>query len=277
MFVARSSRDAGPHIVHSEEKPMIAKFFNRGRKQSSRRMREIARRQAAERQRGFGGERLEARQLLAATVGLITNNVAEAFGGYTLFAPSSSTTTYLIDQEGREVNRWASSSTPMTAELLPDGSLIRATRVPTQGGPNKQWAPGTSGRVEKFDWDGNLTWSYTLATQDAHLHHDFEVMPNGNVLMIAWERKTYGEAVAAGRDPNDVPTAPGTGGVQEIWPDMLIEVRPNQPAAGQTTPKGARSSGGGTSGTTSCRTSIPRRPTMATSPPTRNSSTSTTT
>jgi hypothetical protein len=37
-------------------------------------------------------------------------------------------------------------------------------------------------------------------------------MPNGNVLMIAWERKAYAQAVAAGRNPNDVPIAPGTGG-----------------------------------------------------------------
>jgi len=188
-----------------------------------------------------GPERLEDRTLLANTVGLISHDVAAAFQGYTLFAPSSGTTTYLVDMAGNQVRSWQSSLSPMTAELLPDGSLIRAGRVATQGVPAsqaKQWAPGTSGRIEKFDWDGNLKWSYTLATPDAHLHHDFEVMPNGNVLMIAWERKTYAEAVAAGRRPDDVPIAPGTGGVRELWPDMLIEVRPNQPAAGQTYAEG---------------------------------------
>jgi len=217
---------------------MIAQFLNRGRKQHSQRMREASRRRSAEMKRGFGAERLEDRRLLANTVGVTINNVAEAFGGYTLFAPSASTTTYLIDQEGREVNRWVSSSVPMTAELLPDGSLIRATRVPSQDGPAKAWAPGVSGRIEKFNWEGERVWSYTLATQDAHLHHDFEVMPNGNVLMIAWERKTYAEAVQAGRRPDDVPIAPGTGGVRELWPDMLIEVRPNEPAPGETYAEG---------------------------------------
>ena len=217
---------------------MIAKFFSRGRKQHAKRMREATRRRSADLQRGFGGERLEDRRLLANTVGVTINNVAEAFGGYTLFAPSASTTTYLIDQQGNEVNRWVSDFVPMTAELLPDGSLIRAARVASQDGPAKAWAPGVSGRIEKFNWEGDLVWSYTLATQDAHLHHDFEVMPNGNVLMIAWERKTYAEAVQAGRDPNDVPIAPGTGGVRELWPDMLIEVDPNEPAAGQTYAEG---------------------------------------
>ncbi|MFM7042651.1 MAG: aryl-sulfate sulfotransferase [Planctomycetaceae bacterium] len=188
-----------------------------------------------------GPERLEDRTLLANTVGLISHDVAAAYQGYTLFAPSNGTTTYLVDMAGNQVRSWQSSLTPMTAELLPDGSLIRAGRVPTQGVPAnqaKQWAPGQSGRIEKFDWDGNLTWSYTLATPDEHLHHDFEVKPNGNVLMITWERKTYAEAVQAGRRPGDVPVAPGTDGIRELWPDSIIEVRPNQPAAGATYAEG---------------------------------------
>lgn len=189
-----------------------------------------------------GPERLEGRALLANTVGLISRDVAAAYQGYTLFAPTNSTTTYLVDMAGNKVRSWQSTlGAPLTAELLSDGSLIRAGRVPTQGvpaGQAKQWAPGTTGRIERFDWDGNRTWSYTLATPDEHLHHDFEVKPNGNVLMITWERKSFAEAVQAGRRPNDVPVAPGTGGVRELWPDSIIEVKPNTPAAGQTYAEG---------------------------------------
>ncbi|MBK7295857.1 MAG: hypothetical protein IPI91_03970 [Flavobacteriales bacterium] len=32
------------------------------------------------------------------------------------------------------------------------------------------------------------------------IHHDAEVLPNGNVLVIAWELKTMQEAWNAGRD-----------------------------------------------------------------------------
>eukprot|EP01050_Picozoa_sp_SAG11_P006577 SAG11_NODE_515_length_8826_cov_11.352469_5_plen_47_part_00 len=32
-------------------------------------------------------------------------------------------------------------------------------------------------------------------------HHDFEMIPNGHVLISAWERRTFEEAVAMGRDP----------------------------------------------------------------------------
>ena len=80
-----------------------------------------------------GPERLEERMLLANTVGLISQVSDLAYQGYTLFAPSNATTTFLVDMAGNKVRSWQSSLSPMTAELLPDGSLIRAGRVPTQG------------------------------------------------------------------------------------------------------------------------------------------------
>ncbi len=45
------------------------------------------------------------------------------------------------------------------------------------------------------------------------------MLPNGNVLMLAYEMKTRGEAVAAGRDP-----ALLTEG--QIYPEQLVEVDP---------------------------------------------------
>ena len=47
-----------------------------------------------------------------------------------------------------------------------------------------------------------------------------ELLPNGNVLMIVWERKSFEEAVAAGRDPKTLPA-------DEIWNDLIIELAPD--------------------------------------------------
>ena len=41
--------------------------------------------------------------------------------------------------------------------------------------------------IEKFNWSGELEWSYSLATDSLHLHHDFYVRDNGNLLLIVWE------------------------------------------------------------------------------------------
>ena len=74
--------------------------------------------------------------------------------------------------------------------------------------------------VEKLAWNSSVAWSYQLATDDECLHHDVEYLPNGNVLMIAWENKTSVEAIAAGRDSGLL--ADG-----ELWPDKIIEIDPS--------------------------------------------------
>ena len=52
----------------------------------------------------------------------VTVNTPAAFPGYTLVAPMNSTSTYLIDMEGRIVNEWKSDYTPaLSAYLLENG------------------------------------------------------------------------------------------------------------------------------------------------------------
>ena len=79
---------------------------------------------------------------------------------------------------------------------------------------------GIGGRVEIFDWNGTLIWEFEYSTENYCLHHDIEVLPNGNILMSAYEYKSEKEAVAAGRDPKTLKMG-------ELWPDYIIEIKPN--------------------------------------------------
>lgn len=140
------------------------------------------------------------------TLGLFIND-SISFNGYTLWSPNTST--YLIDNCGFLVNQWSSNHSPgLSAYITEQGTLMRAGNV--QGNFN---GPGRGGIIEEFDWDGNLIWSYRVANSDFHQHHDIEPMPNGNVLVIAWERKTSGEAVEAGSMNNSV-----------YWPEVIFEL-----------------------------------------------------
>jgi hypothetical protein len=138
-----------------------------------------------------------------------------AFVGYTLFAPHRSRTTYLIDNEGRLVHSWTSAYEPaFSAYLLEDGSLLRTANV-----HNPDFGGGGGGRVERFDWAGNLAWFYDYSSTAVCQHHDIEPLPDGNVLLVAWELKTRDEAIAAGRDSARI-TA------NKLWPDHVVEVDP---------------------------------------------------
>ncbi|HEX6885104.1 MAG TPA: aryl-sulfate sulfotransferase [Planctomycetota bacterium] len=139
-----------------------------------------------------------------------------AFEGYTLIAPLASKTTYLIDMQGREVHRWESQHGPSSVQLLPDGSILRHARLE---GTHVFAGGGICGRIERIGWDGELLWSYELANEDQMTHHDAIAMPNGNVLVIAWEHRYREDCIAAGRDPKVTPD-------KGLWPDAVLEIQP---------------------------------------------------
>ena len=125
------------------------------------------------------------------TLGLILNE-PEAFPGYTLFAPKTSNFTFLIDNDGLLVHQWESNFNPaMTAYLLEDGSLLRPALITSE---TSQWKGG----FQKFSWDGELLWEFYFGKQ----HHDIELLPNGNVLMVVSDVKSAQDAFDAGRNPD---------------------------------------------------------------------------
>jgi len=146
---------------------------------------------------------------------------AEVEPGYVLYAPLLSDTTYLIDTNATVVHAWKSDYAPSgTIYLLDNGNLLRGAREPDikvfKGG-------GQGGRLQEFSWDGKLLWDWKFADEHHLLHHDIEPLPNGNILVIAWEAKTAKEANRAGRRVDLTPQA-------GLWPDMVLEVEPRRPS-----------------------------------------------
>jgi hypothetical protein len=135
---------------------------------------------------------------------------------YILLAPIRSTTTYLIDLDGQVVHEWQSRTTPaLSVYLLPNGNLLRTSN---QGAGSFPGTGGNGGLVEEYDWNGNVVWSYEYFSPTYQQHHDIHRMPNGNVLMLAFEMRSGAEAIAAGRDPETIPAN------DQVWADHVIEV-----------------------------------------------------
>jgi len=141
--------------------------------------------------------------------------------GYVLFSPTLSGTTYLINMDGQVVQTWESNYTEASAAyLLDNGNLLRGGRNPNS--PVSFDDNGQGGHIQEFSWQGDLVWDFSFNTETHLLHHDIEVLPNGNVLAIAWELKSAEEARQAGRRPELIPQ-------QGLWPDMILEFQPEPP------------------------------------------------
>ena len=149
-------------------------------------------------------------------LGSLTGNISE---GYTLFSPlpsqvpSNGYNTYLIDNNEDIINQWTYDCKPVTISyLLPDSSLVvPCSQDSIQGLGNSEIS---GGRILKLNWSGEVLWDDIFVDTTYEPHHDIEPMENGNILFIAYERKTYEEAVALGRvSIND-----------EMWPSKIIEI-----------------------------------------------------
>jgi len=154
----------------------------------------------------------------------VASQQATAFDGYTLISPLMDQRSYLLDMQGRVVHFWKHELPPgNSAYLMPNGNLFRAARLNNhstfKGG-------GEGGRIEEYSWQGELLWQFDWNDERGLMHHDFEVLPNGNVLFIAWELIDRETALAAGKDPNLL--GPGA-----LWPDAVFEVEPNRPSGGR--------------------------------------------
>ncbi|HWR63431.1 MAG TPA: aryl-sulfate sulfotransferase [Candidatus Thermoplasmatota archaeon] len=144
--------------------------------------------------------------------------VREIFQGYTLFTPinAHNRSTFLIDNNGKRVHTWLTNYTSsLGVYMVENGSILRPYVIFNQ-------AETTA--IQKITWNGTVSWDFQYFGEDYWQTHDVAPLPNGNVLILALERKTAAECIAAGRNPALL-------WHDELWPVHIVEVNPT----GQTT------------------------------------------
>lgn len=157
---------------------------------------------------------------ILAFLGMFASAEAQQWGSYTLYSVQNSTAAYLIDTNNNVYHSWTfatNAKTGYSTYLLEGGTILRTvsrTGNSFTGGP-------ICGQVQKVDWSGNMVWDYVYSTTNYCTHHDICPMPNGNVLLIAYERKTATETSAAGSSSSI-----------EMWPDKIVEVQPTGATTG---------------------------------------------
>jgi len=147
------------------------------------------------------------------TIGVLSNSVG-SLDGYTLFTAQKET--YLINNCGEIVNQWTSNyNSGRAVYLLANGNLLRAANIPN---PGKIKIKGFGGRIELFNWGGDLIWEYEYSTTNVTQHHDIFPMANGNILMLAASILTYEEAIQLGRKPEYLG--------KELYNEQILELKP---------------------------------------------------
>ena len=162
------------------------------------------------------------------TVGLFKNDSTKSCPGYTLFAPKHNSMTYLIDNNGKKCHEWSTSTYApgQSVYLLENGHLLRTCMILGQLGSGG----GEGGRIEEYDWDDNLVWSFSYSTSSYTQHHDIKRLPNGHIIMLVVEKKLLADVLVAGFDPSKFQPDIQTKGY--MLPDCVIEIAPTYPSGG---------------------------------------------
>jgi len=173
--------------------------------------------------KGDSAKKSEAPAPKSEKMGVLVNE-SRAFQGYNLINPGRKKT-FLYDNEGRVVHTWTSEYTSgAAAYLLENGHLFRPAEAVNRK-PGFQ-GPAAGGRIQEFDWDGNLVWDFEYHSEKRLPHHDAIKLPNGNALLICWEMIDEKEAVAQGRRPETVKGS-------HLQPDCLVEIKPTGKTTGE--------------------------------------------
>ena len=155
------------------------------------------------------------------TVGLLSFDHEKAFAGYNLHFPHNQGSVYLLDNCGQIVHSWddAVYKPGNGIQLMANGDIVVCKGRNAVSNPGLH-AGGGGELIERRDWDNNLIWQFVYNSATYRLHHDLTVLPNGNVLAIAWEVIDSADAVAAGRNPATLTET-------DLWPDKIIEIEPD--------------------------------------------------
>ena len=84
------------------------------------------------------------------------------------------------------------ASETVTTHLRADGLLVRS------GAPGNwldvlAFPVGAHGIISMVEPDGSVVWEFQLFEPGKRvMHHDFELMPNGNILVTVYSGKTFG-------------------------------------------------------------------------------------
>jgi hypothetical protein len=149
------------------------------------------------------------------TVGL-TRCQTGVTDGYLLYPVKHRGDVYLINRLGEIVHHWNKSlyEPGQSCYLRDNGNLVRAA-MPKGG---FSIGGGEGGRLEEYDWDDNLVWAFDFASPSGMTHHDFTILPSGNLLMLAVEKKEASAAAAVGFDTTKLQDG-------YVAPEMVIEVK----------------------------------------------------
>jgi hypothetical protein len=131
---------------------------------------------------------------------------------YILVNDASANRVYLMDKEARLIHEWTlTNNIGNDVFLLPNGKLLASLE---SDDPQINLG-GKGGRLQIVNTDETIEWEFVYSSLEGETHHDVELLPNGNVITIVWERLDA-----------EISSQAGFMLEEDIFPESIIEINP---------------------------------------------------
>lgn len=133
--------------------------------------------------------------------------------------------TYLMDEHGNTRHEWHTEDRhpeATVAYLQPDGNLVKTTCKHSWITMDGKFPIGANGWLSIIAPDSTVLWQWKKFEPGIEaLHHDIEVMPNGNILAICYSVIPVEQAYSLGWQQQRQRTTIVLDKIYEIRPDLL--------------------------------------------------------
>ena len=118
-----------------------------------------------------------------------------------LIAPNGGDFIELINKQAEVIHNWTVyPGLGNDFQLLPNGDILAMLKQTSDKLHNLNFG-GWGGVIQIIGLDSEIKWSYDRFSNDtAMAHHDVEMLPNGNVLIMVWELLNCSIAIEMGID-----------------------------------------------------------------------------
>jgi len=142
-----------------------------------------------------------------------TLNSLLIYDGLVLMNDAGNNRAFLMDKNARLIHEWPlSNDLGNDAFLLPNGKILASL----EADDTQIRLGGQGGKVQFIAADGTIEWNFDYSSPDAETHHDAELLPNGNVIVLVWEKRVLQEATDA-----------GSNSMVDVFPEAVIEIDPS--------------------------------------------------
>lgn len=131
---------------------------------------------------------------------------------YILMNDAASGRAYIMNKNAEILHEWnLTNGIGNDAYLLSNGKLLTVAKSDDP----KILYGGKAGILQIVDKDSTVEWDFEYSSENYIIHHDAEILPNGNIITLVWERKKAEEAKAEGSILEI-----------DIFPEAIIEIEP---------------------------------------------------